>query len=456
MASTRDAVHLEHRVSTSAQVLEWRPVTATETAWFGKTALPVWQALLTTRDSFGVTHITLAGIQRLLNNRLTEPQIRRALARLRQLGLVEDTGWAHAFVPLTVNGKVIEDVREVYNRKVHGEWRNGQAGLPADLWDRLALSKTHGGVRIGAGRPNKSNRTPTDTVCENAVKTSEKIKPHDRIENIRSSSSESLVCFPTGNKRGAQRRLLSETTTEADMDTLLPITTDAQGSFLIGAGRPSVVPATSSADLPPFPGIGVIQPATVPAPPLVDSDSSKTLKAQQLMDAYDMTLKRKLPKQWNPHTQHGLKVNERKLLLQAADALAVQQVSPLRWCEFSFDVYAKGRELDAESGKGQRSERPPMRVVYALKRIEETAGWARTEYERRGERVILTRTWATLIGKWRKMMADVLSGGCTPDTAKTRHFPADSYSRLVAKANAEARQEQQNVSARLASGEYLW
>ena len=236
----------------------------------------------------------------------------------------------------------------------------------------------------------------------------------------------------------------------------LPIETDADGSLLQGAGLPPRLDADKWAALPPYPGLAVVQPAVIPAPPMVPDEAGEEVCVTMLLSAYGTTLRRAAPREFNPYSKHAPKAAERKLLVAAAHALRQHGVSPLRWCEFSFGVWKHGRDADKAGGKEQRAERPALRVVYSLKRVEETAGWARNEYERRGEQVVFTRSLRSLLERHALMVSLVLGGKHTPESAAAECFPGDTYARMVEKARADARREQAAIDTRMAAGEYLW
>jgi hypothetical protein len=438
--------------------LEWRCADAALAAQIGKAALVVWAALLKARGENDLTHITLRGVCRLASQKLSEHQVRRALARLKTLGIVTDIGWEHTEVPCssTERSPLLGNVREVYSRRVVGSARVGEVGLPSDVWHKVERSVSHGGRRKGAGRPAriKSHGVPCglNTGPQVPENTKERIKPHGRCRN----KKEDLIFLPSEERCAAARRLSSSSEEGVSQVDGLPVESDEHGSLLLGTGLPPRISSEAWSLLPPYPGIAAVKPATIPSPPMVPPEASEEECVKMLLAAYGTTLRRKMPREFNPHSKHAPKGAERALLVKAAAALRQHNVSPLRWCEFSFDIWQHGREADKAAGKKQREARPALRVVFALKRIEETAGWARSEYERRGERVVLTRTLRTLLDKHAAMTARVLGGRCTPQEAMAEFFPDDTYARLVEKARAEARREQEAIDTRLSAGEYLW
>lgn len=118
----------------------------------GLNAVVVWSLLTRRRDGEGLAHPTVTGLARSAEGqRLSERTVKRALARLRAVGIVEDVGWRLMDVP---RGRGVAPA-EVYVRRVWGAWAGDFVTLPAHLWGRvMALEpRGHGGARRGAGRP---------------------------------------------------------------------------------------------------------------------------------------------------------------------------------------------------------------------------------------------------------------------------------------------------------------
>jgi len=435
--------------------LEWRTADEVFAAKVGRTAARVWLALLKVRDATLVTHITLTGIRRIAGGSLTEPQVRRALARLNDLGMVINHGWKHTEVPY---GRAqATDVHEVFERTVVGA-ADGQAiGLPLVVWQKVEAARTWGGARERAGRPRKSNPTPSRMLCETPIKQAEKIKAYARVVHKEKESNDTVLF--SSRKEPAASGGFSSFFESAEREVVmdgLPVVSDEHGSLLGGGGIPAAWSADEWLELPPFPGVAVVPPARIPAPPMVAADSSPEARLKMLLAAYDTTLKRKLPQEFNPVRKHGPRAADKKLLLAAAEALHAHDVSPMRWVEFSFDQYAIGREADKAAGKRERAARPPLQVVFAVKRIEETAGWCRSTYDDRGATLVLTRSLKSLIARYQQMRTAVQVGKLSPAAAVAQHFPNGLYDRMVAAAAKDARREQELIDTHIANGEYLW
>ena len=457
------------------------PFDTTFVAHVGQQATKVWVVLLGARGADGYTQATLEGIQRIIANvpwktaeekRVTLHQVRRALTRLKELKLVRDAGWQLTDVahPKAKKDPVLGTVKEVYRRLIVGNVRQ-QPGvvevlLPTETVVGVEKATTRGGARKGSGRPRKgvSEAPPT------ARFEIEKIKPRARFEIesepvrtrarikprgiIRLSSPTEVVLLPSEEERGAERRPLFSGEPETAMDELLG-EVDGGGRELLGGGSPAQVSMVAWSMLPPFPGVGVVEPPTVPAPPMVQAEQSEEDRVTLLLSAYDMALRQHLPREFNPHNGKKPTAAERKLLLEASRNLLDHKVSPLRWVEFSLDGWkALGKAEDTPVKNWK--PRPMLRWVYAPKRIEEKAGWARSAYERRGGTAVLTRTMRQFVARWNTMMQAVLRGEVSPDAAGEKFFPNGQYDRLVEKAVTEGRQLQEKIDTDIRAGIYLW
>lgn len=242
-------------------------------------------------------------------------------------------------------------------------------------------------------------------------------------------------------------------------DGLPVVREDGGGVQLHGAGAPPEIGREDWAALPPCPGPAVVAPALVPPPPLVRPDLSEDERVTLLLQAYTAVCRRQLPREWNPYSRGAgeLKPAERKLLVSAAAALQQHEVSPIRWCEFSFDQWAVGAAEDgSKRGKKARGARPPLKIVFSVARIEEQAGWCRRERERRGGRLVLTRTLRHLLERWQSMRAAIFRGQMTASEARAKFLPPETWDRLVAKARAESCAEQKRIATELSEGAYLW
>lgn len=244
----------------------------------------------------------------------------------------------------------------------------------------------------------------------------------------------------------------------------LPGVLAGDGISLEGCGVRVEVSPADWGELPPYPGVAVVQPAVIPSPPRIKPETSEDERVQLCLQAYSLTCRRLLPGVWNPHDRHPLKPAERKLLLAAAEALCNHEVSPLRWVEFSVDQWRVAQQAASEAaaakgGTGRKRKalaRPPLKVVFAVSRIEEHAGWCRRERERRVQQVIITRSLRTVLAKWQQMRLAILRGEMTPSAARAKVFPGDSYQRQIDRAREEARREQARIATSIAAGEYLW
>jgi hypothetical protein len=406
--------------------------------------------------------------------KLSERQVRRALARLKLLGLIEDVGWKHLAVShgRSLQGGLTGDVREVYVRMVRGNVAVDPEGggglvaeLPARVQKRVSEARTRGGARKGAGRPRrpvlaqerppsgdelavfKAVGTPTTLNVRNTHEIVEKKSNRStegREETEEREEREEIALLPSEVEHAAAPR----TCLEDRVEDLLASGKEDEGSTLAGGAQPVAVSVEAFGKLPPFPGTAVLKPPTIPAPPKLSMDMEVPDMVNLMLDAYCMVMQRELPSEFNPHAGRKVKPPDRKVLENAAGELLQSGLSPLRWCEFSFEAWTKGA--------AKQSVRPPLRWVYAPLRLETMGDWAKTDFDRRGERVVFTRSMTKLIQTWMRMMEAVTLGKVAVADAEQQFFPNGQYQRLVAKAASEARREQAEIDRKLGQGEYVW
>lgn len=460
-------------------------------AHVGDQATKVWAVLLGVRDSQGTTHVTIGGIQRLVadlpwqqpsHGQLSQPQIRRAVARLKVLRLVLDIGWEHS---LSKDG---DAMRELYRRKVVGNIRRRKDAvevlLPDDARGQVNMATTHGGKRAGAGRPKRIQVVGGAARLENPDDTSSDIQVVEgspRLENQPDQAGrgreskraakgrevveqEDVVAFlPSEEKPAAAPRFLFSGEAEADTsmhDVGLLRCHDDGDRGLVGGGAARTYSPDEWGLLPPFPGVATLRPAVVPPPPMVAQSATDEERVTMLLTAYNLALAHQLPRVFNKHanTSKPLKAAERKLLVDASHALYEHNVSPLRWVEFSLSTFAASAEAAAKKkGREPGAPRcPPLAFVFTVDRINTKAGWARRAFDRRGGNFVLTRSARIIVSKWTAMMSAVLRGEVSPRDAGAKFFPEGQYERLVEKAVAEAQREQARIDTDIAAGKYLW
>ncbi len=477
------------------------PFDAAFVAHVGQQATKVWVVLLGSRGPDGITQATVASIQRNIagvrwkdsdEKRVSAPQVRRALARLNDLRLVRDVGWRLVELPANKVKEVdpvLGTTRSVFCRVVVGNvlqtkpgsgnasGREVEVSLPTGTLEQVERSSTRGGRRKGAGRPraeikpcrgfdSKKDSNHGDPLhgLKSGLAQSQRGRESNRGEVIVQSREETVVAFlPSEEKRAAAPRPSPFGGAEVEMlaEGLLGEESD-EGRGLFGQGSPVALSPDAWSALPPFPGVAVVSPAAIPAPPMVAAGASEEERVALLLSAYNQTAARLLPREFNPHARQALKAPDRKVLVKAAALLLEHEVSPLRWAEFSFEGWAKGGEAESDapakgSGRGRpRAVRPPLRWVYAERRVAEKSGWARSALERRGSSVVVTRALRSLISRWQQMMVAVLRGEVSPTEAGEQFFPNGLYQRLVEKAQSEGRREQDRINTDIAAGKYLW
>jgi DNA-binding transcriptional ArsR family regulator len=123
----------------------------------GDLAMDIWMAMLGLRYQHAIAHPSIAGLCRMVG--APRRSVQRALARLREAGLVVGRGWEW------INQKV---GRNVHCWDVWGALRRSRSGpivwVPRATLAWLAKAEppaTHGGKRAGSGRPKKEKAPMT-------------------------------------------------------------------------------------------------------------------------------------------------------------------------------------------------------------------------------------------------------------------------------------------------------
>lgn len=222
------------------------------------------------------------------------------------------------------------------------------------------------------------------------------------------------------------------------------------GSCLTGLPE-SAVPVRSKLVFgPPYPGASVVEPATVPPPPLLDPTASERSWALALVRAYRGAVSSRTKKACFVLAKGDITASRYyPMLLSGARKLIEHKLPPAAWAAWSVDVWRSRGEKDA----------PPLAYVWGAKRIEERRGWFRHEaasYE--GGMALYGRAHRTLLAKWNAMAAELMRVVDPADGPKVveRHFPGRSYDALVEAARREAVATNGELQARLESGEWLW
>lgn len=387
----------------------------------GSRAVRVWVALTGVANRSGETHTTTAGIAAKVG--LSPTQTKRALARLRAAGLVVDRGWQVRSVKhdRSATCSLLGAHREVFVRWV---WTGGEEPSKLGVW--MTTANGHGGPRPGAGR--KPRRT-TDIGYEGngnpMLPTSSEARP------------------PAGAPVDPG---------QAEPWSVSP----DDGAFIAGTRAPVVVPPGTLAQLPPFPGLSVVQPATIPPPPLLPDDVDDDRDVETLRTAYAVAHDA-IVGGFAAGARGTLSPRARKALVAAAGAIREARVSPLRWAEFALRLWADGGALEQKRKAGSRARRrgAPMSYVWNATTIRKHSEWCRLECDRRGSTLVFTRSLRALLHRWQSAAGAVLRGAPLSD-AMTRFLPGDTYDRLMRRAQEEAKHEQANIDARVASGENLW
>ncbi len=199
-----------------------------------------------------------------------------------------------------------------------------------------------------------------------------------------------------------------------------------------------------------------IDTARIPPPPLLDADDPPDTLARKVAKAYTGALDKVFharhwgfkgydPSKWKGYSQ----------LVAGARLLAEYQIAPATWVLWCFKSWKNYVAKTAQSRKVK--EYPPPRWVFAQTRIEERKGWfRREESEFIYNRVINGPKVKELIATWYAYQADLYTPGSDPNACVRKHFPGDTYERMVEGAKAEAAEYRQRLAKHAEEGVFLW
>jgi hypothetical protein len=357
-----------------------------------------------------------------------------------------------------------------------------------------AAPKKWGGPRAGAGRPKGSRR-----------------------RSRRGASEESTVQTPFGRRRGAPmstERLVSMTeqlswgggesntpalaTEPVPQSTRRPAGLPPMSGALLALLRPAAVqapaahtiqpkgalpPVEALADyvvpglgsgigavnapparrnpvlprhelVPPWVSVSAVARVATPPPPRLDAREPAERHAYLLAKWYEGAVRSRMGREPGVFKRFRRGVAESPfmpLLSEAAAKFIEEDIAPAAWCAFSVDVWRMA---------GQKSA-PPVKWVFAAKRIEERAGWYRRESESySGGRLLYTDTARDFMRR-QANLRDALHVQAPRTETELRalvahYFPAGLYDELLAALRAEATVLNDELVNVVSLGEWVW
>lgn len=426
-------------------------------------------------------------------------QVKRAFARLRAAGLVNNRGrhlgWKVLPVPeLDPSTGVVREVRrEVFVRQVFGAtmWpvtvrqagplRTGDvAAVPAHVAEWMETTARWGGKRAGAGRKPKGDPSRVknqDGPCPPSGASAEVAGKESRwpryILNSPSSPDQNLGFFseeketnaaPPGGAAGGS--LFVEEESGSPSPAAPSTEPAAPPRVTFSAVRPPTRPDASRA-------VGIMIPssvdakaALVPPPPRVTEDMAPWERVKILVAAYRGGARAILGAKWTPLSRPG---SEKKYLTQLADcaaALERERIAPAEWVAFSLDVWRgvldkKEARGDKSRGRGKRTL-PPVAWVFSAKRVDEHANWCLATCPTMGGRLVTGPRWDEFVGAWTSMAIEVADwmaehpGAPPPKHIAEKHFPGNRYQEMFDAAREEGLEYRRLLAEQRARGVWLW
>lgn len=435
-----------------------------------------WTALLTLRDAEGDTHATTETIA--AQAQLSEGGVKRALARLRRIGLVEDIGWYWLPVPCRCRPEEGPHLHEVYLRRVFGGLPrlDGQpaetvtAQVPARVGTWALTAPGHGGKRAKAGRPvgiaEKGPRKPRTLA----------VKAHPVDSNR--TPYKNLRAFPEREAKASLSENAARRAARPDVSFSSPIeraVSEAAGTLRLV--RPAPGPAEkasegaqgvsmggetaawldevgwsgggslqrySPADLAAIPSLAAVEPAVIPAPPRMPADDADVERACRR--AYSTAHVRVFGRR--PYASGLVRRMDPAKWLPAARALREEGIPPLAWALFVM------REVWV--GKMEKKSAPTAHFVWDAAKVEKWARWCRDSVgTMHTGRTVWTPALRDLAERIAHLRAALGRGEPTAQVV-ARVFPATQQRVLMARAAAEAEQARASIERRIEDGEWLW
>lgn len=452
----------------------------------GETAFLVWQILCAHRDGRGLTTITYAGMQRAkLFQHVSDKQIKRALTRLRKLGLVADLHKSRIKMmrPKGREGLMVEVwamPRIIYGGRGVGP-RGSVVFVPRWVRDRWDSVRSWGGNRrslpfVARKRAPSYVKTAYDAAGRKfqvGLQGGVSSGPPDIIHSSNGDhgSKKTAGVFASQKPQlvacGDRHDLLLAVDQPGDTKRdVPPVAPKPRPPF--GAGKPTVSttgtriggcqqeppPVPGSLGIPPPPNPTICPPAMVPPAPPMPGGLKGIDAARWLVKMYRGAIVSRFKGKCWVLAGRGKLEKSKHLpnLIRVAKIMQVEGVPPASWAAWSIGCWA-----DNEIGKGK----PPIRWVYSEKRLEEHLGWFFRElggYDVR--RAVYSRPAQVLMWRHRQMMVALArSGARTEEQVRVvvdKYFPDGLYDVLSQKAKRAAIDDQIRINQAVARGDWVW
>jgi len=222
------------------------------------------------------------------------------------------------------------------------------------------------------------------------------------------------------------------------------------GFSLGGDVRAAGGPRGCRSMMPPYPGVEVIRPATVPPPPVIPDEAPDLRAATMCAEAYWGELRSTYEGQYGRRGDVA-RSKHFAALTAAGRFLREEGVSPAVWVQWSIRCWA-------QTAAGERKP-PTMAWVFSARRMESKWEWFLHECGSNDSRwhLPIGGTHRKLLNRWCSL-AVAVRGRTLDEAARlvAHFFPGDTYNEMVAEARAEVEQQQMMLDEDVRRGRWIW
>lgn len=229
--------------------------------------------------------------------------------------------------------------------------------------------------------------------------------------------------------------------------------------------------------LPPYPGPGVIEFATLPAPPLIKPSLKEPRAVWRLMCGYSCAVKHYYGASYafaRVSEATVLQSRHYPTLAAAVPQLIDLKISPVAWAAFSIHAWrgyvvggGKGKTWDAapSAQRGPSRRTPPSPGwTYSRKRLAERVDWySWTEAYHRGGRMHFSQAHLELVRRYESMKRAILTVASQRLVTRAEiaqvvqaHLSKRRFDQLKGAAETEAMLQLASWQAAIKQGEFIW
>lgn len=233
---------------------------------------------------------------------------------------------------------------------------------------------------------------------------------------------------------------------DSALDALLSVPEDCREFTWSGTGTPRIQRYTPDDMRAATALSNQITELRVPAPPRIRAESSESERLALLTAAYKAAHEKVMRSEyWRPRGQKQSD-KERQALLQAAEALRVEEINPTAWARFCFHRWHQLGKTGA----------PSQRWVWNSANVHELAGWCHssTGSQHTNQPVPLPAVKELIyrLGKLR----EALGYGRPTDVVVSEVLPDRDRQRLMREQAQQVEQGKRDIEQRIRHGEWVW